>query len=126
MLFDDSSVAVILVQLGDQQRVGESPADGAGPLSEVLSRDAHERSRLGEPPVFTPGIPMVGNGLRIEGGHVVVVDRHFARGDDIPAILEFFPGGAVGLDTEEVAEEGPSDHFLNTVEALVRATERTG
>ena len=101
LLGHDAAIAVVLVELRQQQWVGEAPADRARILDVARRRDAHERSGLGDPPVAADSVGVIAHRFGVEAREVVVEHRHLAGGDDVTSILELLARRAVRLDAED-------------------------
>ena len=88
LVLDEAEVTVMLDELGLEKRMGHGPDQPA-----VL--DAHEGSRVREHAVLAGGIRPVGRRFTKETGHVEVGQEGVGRGDEVAAVAEFLPVGAV-------------------------------
>ena len=88
--------------------MGHGPGDTA-----VLYPD--KRRGIGEHAIRESRITPVFYSFGIKGGHIEIQHEGIAGRSQVPAVPELFSVWTVRLNTEEVADKGPSSHFLNVV-----------
>ena len=111
MLFEDPPVAVVLVDVPAEERVGGSPGRVGRPRSPDMGNS------IGDGPFIVLDVADVAEEIRIECGHIEVIDGLLGRPLGVPHPAHaFVPLAAVGRDAVKVRFLPPDDNPLQAVQ----------